>query len=116
MPQRNWLLRGEKAFGKVNDFLEANEKEGHLRARAIWVLAQLGEKGRAKVAEYLTAEDDAEKPLVAYRALRHADPGGTLDRAKTLAKSKFLSVRREVAVSLRDVAYDQCKSAHRGSN
>ena len=83
MPQRKWLLRGEKAFGKVNEFLEANEKKGHLRARAIWVLAQLGKRGRAKVAEYLTAEDDAEKPLVAYRALRHADPSGTLDRSKT---------------------------------
>ena len=104
------VARGEKAFGKVNEFLEANEKEGHLRARAIWVLAQLGEKGRARVAEYLTAEEDAEKPLVAYRALRHADSDGTLDRAKILAKSKFLSVRREVAVSLRDVAYDKCKS------
>ena len=104
------VARGEKAFGKVNEFLEANEKEGHLRARAIWVLAQLGDKGLSKVAEYLTAEDDAKKPLVAYRALRHAEPGGTLDRAKTLAKSKFLSVRREVAVSLRDVAYDKCKS------
>jgi putative heme-binding domain-containing protein len=104
------VARGEKAFGKVNDFLEANEKERHLRARAIWVLAQLGKRGRAKVVEYLTAQDDAEKPLVAYRALRHADPSGTLVRAKALAGSKFLSVRREVAVSLRDVAYDKCKS------
>ncbi|MBT3467863.1 MAG: hypothetical protein HN467_00925, partial [Opitutae bacterium] len=60
------VARGEKVFGKVNEFMEANEKEGHLRARAIWVLAQLGEKGHTRVAEYLTAEEDAEKPLVAY--------------------------------------------------
>ena len=103
------VKKGGKARDAVAGFLESNERNPVLRARAMWVLAQLGSAGKAIVEEYLNAEDEPEKSLVAYRALRHADPEGTLCRAAPLAKSKFLSVRREVAVSLRDADYADCK-------
>ena len=48
--------------------------------------------------------------MVAYRALRHADPLGTLARAKQYADSKNLHLLREIAVSLRGVPFQDCRS------
>lgn len=78
-------------------------------ARHLWVLAQLGDEGRATVTAYLKS-DDTQLQITAYRALRLADPGGLLERAKLLAGSPSPAVRREVALSLRDVAYDDCSA------
>ena len=52
-----------------------------------------------------------KKVIVAYRALRHADPKGLLVRANALAESKFPSVRREVAVSLKGASFFGCRKA-----
>ncbi|HAE12562.1 MAG TPA: hypothetical protein DCG39_13065 [Opitutae bacterium] len=103
--------KGEGAAKQVLVFLREHEKDATLRSRAVWVLAQLGNSGRTEVSKYLDAEDEPEKVIVAYRALRHADPEGLLDRAHALAESKFPSVRREVAVSLKGASFSSCKKA-----
>ena len=79
-----------------------------LQARALWVLAQIG--GNKLVQEFLDNEEDEKLQVVAYRALRHADPIGNLGRARKYADSKNLFLRREIALSLRGVAFEDCCS------
>ena len=79
-----------------------------LQARALWILAQIG--GSQVVEKFLGNEDDQKLQVVAYRALRHADPKGTLTRAKQYADSKNLHLLREIAVGLRGVPFQDCRS------
>ena len=83
----------------------------YLAARAIWVLAQIGEEGVAKVTALLSSPDSTQR-LVAYRALRRAlpasssspNPSATLSipaLAAQMATDADAAVRREVALSLR---------------
>ena len=98
------VTQGEKAYPRVDRFLSKHGDDPILRSRAIWVLAQLGEKGRARVQPYLQSKDEIEV-VVAYRALRHSQPDRILEHGKSLAQSSFASVRREVAVSLKSIPY-----------
>ncbi|MEO0415325.1 MAG: PVC-type heme-binding CxxCH protein, partial [Verrucomicrobiota bacterium] len=72
----------------------------YIRARGIWLLAQLGGKGIELVKEQLNAED-AQTRIAAFRALRFVE-SNTLAHAKKLAKDPSIAVRREVALALRD--------------
>jgi putative membrane-bound dehydrogenase-like protein len=100
--------KGKEAVSPVQEFLEEVRGEPVLEARALWILAQLGDS--QLVEKFLENENDEKLQVVAYRALRHADPKGTLARAKKYADSKNLHLRREIAVSLRDVPFDDCRS------
>ena len=94
-----------KLFGdKTNPFVQA---------RAIWVLAQTGPKGQSN-ARKLLANKNPQWRLVAYRALRWAKPDELLEHARALARDQDPSVRREVALSMRNVPYEQCKEVLRG--
>ncbi len=73
----------------------------YLAARATWLLAQLGEAGIARVTPWLES-GDADRRLVAYRALRFAGHE-VLAMADRMAGDASAAVRREVAVTLRDV-------------
>ena len=72
-----------------------------IAARAVWLLTQLGPKGIQTVRAQLDSPD-AAKRLVALRALRSVSQAGVAMLAR-LAADKDPSVRREVAVALRDV-------------
>lgn len=74
-----------------------------IRARAIFLLAQLGAPGVALVEKQL-ASPDAQTRVAAYRALRRADQP-YLNHAAKLATDSSPAVRREVATSLRDVPF-----------
>ncbi|MDQ6481714.1 PVC-type heme-binding CxxCH protein [Dyadobacter sp. LHD-138] len=91
--------RGETAIEPVKSLLKS-ENPYHA-ARAVWLLAQLGEKGKAEV-EKLLASPHALARLNAYRALRVVNPD-MLSYAKQLAADPDPAVRAEVAVSLRDL-------------
>ena len=78
-------------------------------ARHLWVLAQLGEAGRAAVVPFLNHEN-TQLQITAYRALRLADPDGLLTRARQLAEMNKQALSREVALSLRDVPYNDCRN------
>ena len=82
-----------KLLGDENSFVQA---------RAVWLLARLGPEGLARV-EQLAASQDAMLRIVAYRALRQANRAQPL--AMKLARDASPAVRREVALSMRDVPF-----------
>ncbi len=79
-----------------------------VQARAIWVLAQTGPKGRGE-ARKLLQSNNPQWRLIAYRALRKGQPKALLEHARMMADDPNPSVRREVALSLRDLSYEQSR-------
>ncbi len=77
----------------------------YLAARAVWLLAQLGDSGVEKVRPLLQS-DDARQRLLAFRALRAAGLD-VLESAPALANDSDPAVRAELAVALRDVSTEQ---------
>jgi putative membrane-bound dehydrogenase-like protein len=77
------------------------------RARAIWLMASLGDEGVREV-ERLLSDGDADVRLTAFRALRRVTPSVLRDAAR-LASDSSPSVRREVALSLRGVRFDESR-------
>jgi putative membrane-bound dehydrogenase-like protein len=94
--------RGPAAIPAVETLLA--DENSFIRARAPWLLARLGPEGLERV-EKLLAHDDAMTRVAAYRALRQA--GRAQSHASLLAGDKSAAVRREVALSLRDVPVDK---------
>jgi len=95
--------QGKAALGPVRELL--NDKNPYVAARVVWLLAQLGEAGTQEVRLWLESED-AQKRLVALRALRAANPD-LVDLLGTMANDESPAVRREVAVAMRDVPLAQ---------
>jgi putative membrane-bound dehydrogenase-like protein len=91
--------QGAKAVPAVAALLQ--DANPYLAARATWLLAQMGPEGVARVKPLLESKD-ANQRMVAYRALRTADQD-VLAMAAKMAKDESAAVRREVALSLRDV-------------
>jgi putative membrane-bound dehydrogenase-like protein len=86
-----------------------------IAARAVWLLAQLGEPGLISARIWLESED-ATKRLVALRAIRAAS-SDVIDILSNLTTDLSPIVRSEVAVALRDVPAAQsvallCKLSH----
>ncbi len=99
----NLRARGAPAIPAVANLLD--DDNSFIRARAVWLLAQLGPKGVERVKARLS-NDDAMERIVAYRALRAVN-GVVPEIAARLARDPSSAVRREVALSLRDVAFEQ---------
>jgi putative membrane-bound dehydrogenase-like protein len=97
--------QGEKAVPAVAALLK--DANPFIAARAVWLLAQLGPGGVAKVTPLLESKDDTLR-LVAYRALRRADQN-VLANARKMATDSCAAIRREVALTLRDVPLDQSR-------
>ncbi len=95
--------RGESAIPTVAKLLD--DENPFIRARAVWLLAQLGPKGIARVKTLLSSKEAMDR-IVAYRALRAVN-SASLEIAARLAKDASPAVRREVALSLRNVPYEQ---------
>lgn len=90
---------GAKVLPQV---LRLREHENRfIAARAVWLAAQLGEKGLIATRSWLESED-ATRRLVALRAIRAATDDG-IDLIANMAGDQSPMVRREVAVALRDV-------------
>jgi putative heme-binding domain-containing protein len=93
-----------KAAGDVNmpAVLKLREHANpYIAARAVWLLAQLGEPGLIATRTWLESED-ATKRLVALRAIRAAS-NDAIDILSNLTTDLSPMVRSEVAVALRDV-------------
>ena len=89
---------GDKVVDDVAALLaDANP---YVASRAVWLLAQLGDKGVALARKELVSSDDTSR-LVAFRALRAADRD-VFALCQSLAKDTSAAVRREVAIALRD--------------
>ncbi len=74
----------------------------YFQARAIWLLAQLGDAGIGLVEQRLASTDDPQMRIVCFRALRFVGHD-LLRHAAALAKDPSIAVRREVALALRDL-------------
>ncbi|MCX6954389.1 MAG: dehydrogenase, partial [Verrucomicrobia bacterium] len=97
--------QGAKAVPAVAALL--SDKNPYIRARAAYLLAQLGAEGVAKTVGELKSADPMQR-IAAYRALRRADQP-ILAHAKALATDTSPAVRRDVAISLRDVPLADAK-------
>ena len=97
--------QGEKALPAVRALL-SDDNPFH-RARAIWLLAQLGPSG-VKDVEQLLADSDPQIRVTAFRALREVKRTVTPE-ARRLAADPSSAVRREVALSLRDLPLDESR-------
>ena len=91
--------QGDKAVAAVAELLK--DANPYIQARAVFLLAQMGDAGKGKV-RGLLEDGDAQRRLVAYRALKRAGADG-LALAQKLVGDPSPAVRREVATSLRDV-------------
>jgi hypothetical protein len=97
---------GEASVDVVKPLL--SDVNPYIKARAIWLLSQLGEKGKAEVDKILS-DTDAQFRATAYRALRQT-VDDIVPYANKMAADNSSFVRREVAVSLRDLPYEKTKS------
>ena len=97
--------QGEAAVPAVAALL--TDRNPYIAARAVWLLAQMGPAGVAQVTPLLSAKDDTQR-LVAYRALRRANQD-VLAMAKRVASDSSAAIRREVALTLRDVPLEQSR-------
>lgn len=98
--------RGAAVLPNVKDLLA--DPNPYVRARAVWLAAQLGPEGRAAV-KGLLRHKDARLRLTAFRALRQAQPS-VVAEAGLLVADASPAVRREVALALRDVPLEQCRT------
>lgn len=79
------------------------------QARAIWLMAQLGNDGINEVEKLLKSPDNQVR-LVAFRALKSVLSSSQLaSHSSLLATDNNPAIRREVAISLRDVPFEQKK-------
>ncbi len=86
-----------------------NDKNPFVRARAVFLLAQLGAEGIARAETQLRAPDPMMR-IAAFRALRRvAAQERLLTHAKALVTDSSPAVRREVALAMRDVPFAQSR-------
>ena len=91
---------GEKAVPALKKLL--SNGNDYIKARAVWILAAIGKSGKSEV-ESLLKNDNPQFRILAYRALRHFHESDLLKNAKKLAADSSSAVRREVALSLRNL-------------
>lgn len=90
---------GSAALPAVERLLESDNR--WFAARAVWLLPYLGESGVSACRERLS-DELPEQRILAFRALRAAGHD-VIEMAQSLVKDPAATVRREVAVSLRDL-------------
>ncbi len=97
--------QGAKALPALSEVLK--DDNPYIAARAIHLLGQLGEAGENVVEKLLDSKDENTR-IVAYRALRE-NKYALIRRAQKLAKDPSPAVRREVALSMRNVPVKQSR-------
>ena len=91
--------QGAKAVPDVAALLK--DDNAFIAARSVWLIAQMGPEGVAQVTPWLGSKSEDQR-LVAYRALRRANQD-VLDMAARMVTDSSAAVRREVALTLREV-------------
>jgi putative membrane-bound dehydrogenase-like protein len=98
--------RGSSAIALIQPLL--SDPNPYIKARTIWLLSQLGEEGKSKVIEIL-GDENPQFRATAYRALRQTVQD-IIPYAKKMASDTAAFVRREVAISLQGLPFDQTKT------
>jgi len=91
--------KGESVIGEVKAVLD--DANPFVAARAIWLLAHLGEAGQKAVHDMIGSGNEQQR-ITAYRALRRVN-GFDKALAGQLSIDPSAAVRREVALSLRNI-------------
>ena len=99
------LSNGEKSLFAVKDLLKSDNS--FHRARAIWLMAQLGNNGKLEV-EKLLKSDDENIRLVAFRALR-GQTNDVVSLCEKVVSDPSMAIKREVAIALRDIPFEKSK-------
>jgi len=97
---------GESVVPAVKALLD--DENSYIRARAVYLLAQLGEKGIKEVESVLKSSENAQIRIACFRALRFVGHD-MLAHAKVLSTDPSVAVRREVALAMRDLSYEDSK-------
>ncbi len=98
--------RGADIINEIMDLLQ--QPNPFVQARAVWLLSQLGPEGISEVKQVLAGASDPSLRVTAYRALNSL--GKTdLNLAILAAKDPSPAVRREVAISMRKVPFEDCR-------
>ena len=99
--------QGAEAVSDVKALLQADNP--YHRARAVWLLAQLGPAG-VQVVEQVLEGSDPRLRVAAFRALRQVkEQDEVLAYARPVAGDASPAVRRAVALFLRDVPLEKSK-------
>ncbi len=114
-------LTGTPTRKGVAGLLELSRDENpRLAARAVYALAAVGSPAKPKSSlsrsawdrvEEMLSHPNADLRITAYRAARKHDLTGLMARANRLASDPSPAVRREVALSLRDISLDESQAA-----
>lgn len=91
--------QGAVAIEPVKTLLK--DENPYVKARATWLMTQLGEEGKKEV-EKILISDDEQLRATAYRALRQSNPD-FLVYADQVLQDPSPFVRRELAISVRDL-------------
>ena len=91
--------QGDKIAGKIKSIL--NSDNPFYKARAIWLLAQLGDKGISEVKSLLKDQDENVR-LTAFRALKQR-PNLVSEILKIAVNDPSSAVRGEAAIAMRDL-------------
>ncbi|MGN6438093.1 MAG: PVC-type heme-binding CxxCH protein [Agriterribacter sp.] len=97
--------QGGAVVGEVSNLLK--DKNPYVQARAIWLLAQLGDEGKNAVAALLKHEDEKVR-ATALKALR-VSVSDMMPYLTQLQNDPSAYVRREVAQALANIPYEQSK-------
>jgi len=90
---------GKEALPHVKKILK--NPNPWVRARAVWLLPWLGDQG-SELCQKSLGDSDPKKRLLAFRALRAANHD-VFELAKKLVKDPSRTIRREIALALRDL-------------
>jgi len=96
---------GRKAIPAVRKLLDHSNE--FIQGRAIWLLAKLGPEG-LKIVESQLDNQNPKIRICAFRALRHENYR-MLEHAGKLAKDSSPLVRREVALAMRYVPFENAR-------
>ncbi|MBO0932376.1 PVC-type heme-binding CxxCH protein [Fibrella aquatilis] len=97
-------MQGDKVAKPVSELL--NAPNPYHRARAVWLLSQLGPKGHELATNALT-NADPQLRLTAFRALKEQPATTLVSLCRQLVNDPSPAMRREVAIALRDVPAPQ---------
>ena len=116
--------QGNAAIPDVKKLLQ--DPNPFVQARAVWLLAQLGEKGQAEVVKILQKSPDQSLQVAAFRALNGAQGSSQTpildisghsssqtpfwDANGIASLTQKTSLLREIAISLRDSPYESNKN------
>jgi putative membrane-bound dehydrogenase-like protein len=97
------LAKEQASIPAVKNLL--NSENPFHRARAIWLMAQLGKQGYTEVESLLKSSDEQVR-LVALRALR-GQTNDIVALSEKVINEPSAAIRREISIALRDVPYEK---------